>query len=437
MTSMTTTAAAVIGGVDTHADTHYAAALDQVGRLLGTRQFAADAAGYRQLLGWLESFGSVQRVGVEGTGCYGAGLTRFLRGRDVTVVEVNRPDRRARRLRGKSDPLDAEIAARRAMAAYDTAVPKDTATAVESIRVLRLARDGAVKARTAALNQLKDLITTAPDQLRSSLRGKTLRKVAAEAARFRPDMTRLANPVQATKTALRSVGARVVALNGEVAALDRQLGALVGATAPRTMALFAVSTQHAAQLLVTAGGNPHRLRSEAAFAALCAANPIPASSGKTTRHRLNPAGDRDANATLHMIAVLRMRWDPATRDYVTRRTQDGLSKREIIRCLKRYIARQAYHAVTADLAEPATCDDTPKLARVSSEPVELIALDEPAQGLISARRNGEPTFTHVQGIADAMMAALSRGVDLVIPKQLYPDLRESLPPELPPWVKVR
>jgi len=189
--------------------------------------------------------------------------------------------------------------------------------------------------------------------------------------------------------------------------------------------------------LVTAGGNPHRLRSEAAFAALCAANPIPASSGKTIRHRLNPAGDRDANATLHMIAVLRMRWDPATRDYVTRRTEDGLSKREIIRCLKRYIARQAYHAVTADLAEPATCDDTPKLPRVSSEPVELIALDEPAQGLISARRNAEPTFTHVQGIADAMMAALSRGVDLVIPKQLYPDLRESLPPELPPWVKVR
>jgi transposase len=156
--------------------------------------------------------------------------------------------------------------------------------------------------------------------------------------------------VQATKAALRSIGARAVELNAEIAVLDTQLRGLIAAAAPRTMALFAVSTQHAAQLLITAGGNPHRLRSEAAVAALCAANPIPASSGKTTRHRLNPAGDRDANATLHMIAVLRMRWDPATRDYVTRRTKDGLSKREIIRRLKRYIASQSYHAITADLA---------------------------------------------------------------------------------------
>jgi transposase len=346
---MTSTTAAVIGGVDTHADTHYAAVLDQVGRLLGTRQFAADAVGYRRLLDWLESFGPVQQVGVEGTGCYGAGLTRFLRQQQITVVEVNRPDRRARRLRGKSDPLDAENAARRVLAAQDTVVPKDTTTVVESIRALRVARDGAVKARSAALNQLKDLITTAPDQLRENLRGKTLRAVAVQVARFRPDTTRLADPVQATKTALRSVGARVINLNSEIAALDTQLRELVAAAAPRTMALFAVSTQHAAQLLITAGGNPHRLRSEAAFAALCAANPIPASSGKTTRHRLNPAGDRDANATLHMIAVLRLRWDPATKTYAERRTKDGLSKREIIRCLKRYIARQAYHAITADL----------------------------------------------------------------------------------------
>jgi transposase len=253
---MTTAAAAVIGGVDTHADTHYAAALDPVGRLLGSRQFCADGAGYRQLLTWLECFGAVQCVGVEGTGCYGAGLTRFLRRHDVAVVEVNRPDRRMRRTRGKSDPLDAENAARRALAASDTAVPKDTTTIVESIRALRIARDGAVKARTAALNQLKDLITTAPDPLRAGLRGKTLRAVAAEAARFRPDTTRLADPTQATKTALRSVDARVVHLTAEITTLDTQLRGLVAAAAPRTMALFAVSTQHAAQLLVTAGGNP-------------------------------------------------------------------------------------------------------------------------------------------------------------------------------------
>jgi transposase len=349
MTSMTTTSAAVIGGVDTHADTHYAAVLDPVGRLLGSRQFRADGVGYRLLLAWLESFGALRCVGVEGTGCYGAGLTRFLRGNQVIVVEVNRPDRRQRRIRGKSDPLDAENAARRALAAQDTVVPKDTTTVVESIRALRIARHGAVKARSAALNQLKDLITTAPDPLRASLRGKTLRAVAAQAVRLRPSTARLNDPTQATKTALRSIGTRVMNLSDEIATLDTQLRELVETAAPRTMALFAVSTQHAAQLLITAGGNPHRLRSEAAFAALCAANPIPASSGKTTRHRLNPAGDRDANATLHMIAVLRMRWDPATKAYAERRAKDGLSKREIIRCLKRYIARQAYHAITADL----------------------------------------------------------------------------------------
>jgi transposase len=351
MISMTATGEVVIGGVDTHADTHHAAVLDQVGRLLGTREFRANDDGYRQLLAWLESYGPVQCVGVEGTGCYGAGLTRFLSGHHMQVVEVNRPDRRMRRVRGKSDPLDAENAARRALAGAEAAVPKDTTTVVESIRVLRVARDGAIKARTVALNQLKDLITTAPDALRAALRGKPLRTVAVEAGRLRPDSKRLADPIQGTKAAMRSIAARIVELDKEIAALDAQLEGLVTQTAPRTTALLGVSTQHASQLLVTAGANPHRLRSEAAFAALCGASPIPASSGKTTRHRLNPAGDRAANRALHMIAVVRMRWDPATRDYVHRRTKEGLSKREILRCLKRFIARQAYHAITADLTK--------------------------------------------------------------------------------------
>jgi transposase len=347
---MTTTTIGVTGGVDTHSDSHHAAALDQVGRLLGTREFPANPAGYQRLLEWLQSFGSLERIGVEGTGCYGAGVTRFLRHRHLEVIEVNRPNRRSRRVRGKSDPLDAESAARRALAGEDHVIPKDTTTTVEAIRVLRIARTGAVKARTAAYNQLKDLIITAPDCLRESTRGKTLPRVAQESARWRPDMDRLADPIQATKLAMRTIASRVAALNVEIAALDAELDKLVRATAPRTLALLGVGTEHAAQLLITAGGNPQRLRSEAAFAALCAACPIPASSGKTNRHRLNPAGDRDANRALYMIILSRLRYCSRTRAYLSRRQADGLSKRETIRCLKRYVAREIYHAVRLDLA---------------------------------------------------------------------------------------
>jgi transposase len=169
--------------------------------------------------------------------------------------------------------------------------------------VLRIARTGAVKSRTAAFNQLKDLIITAPDSLRETLRDKTLQRVAVESARLRPDTSRLADPTQATKLALRTIAVRAAALNTEITALDTQLGELVTAAAPRTLALLGVGTEHAAQLLITAGGNPERLRSEASFAALCAASPIPASSGKTNRHRLNPAGDREANRALHVITL--------------------------------------------------------------------------------------------------------------------------------------
>jgi transposase len=340
----------VTGGIDTHSDTHHAAALDQVGRLLGTSEFRANPAGYHQLLDWLASFGPITRIGVEGTGCYGAGVTRFLRRHHIHVIEVNRPDRRARRVRGKSDPFDAESAARRALAGEDQITPKDTTTIIEAIRVLRIARTGAVKSRTAAYNQLKDLIITAPDPLRETLRGKTLHRVALEAARLRPDISRLADPTQATKLALRTIAVRIAAHTTEIAALDTQLRKLVTAAAPRTLALLGVGTENAAQLLITAGGNPERLRSEASFAALCAASPIPASSGKTNRHRLNPAGDREANRALYMITLVRLRYCPDTQAYLQRRLTQGLTKQEAIRCIKRYVARQTYHTIRADLA---------------------------------------------------------------------------------------
>jgi transposase len=347
---MTTEQIDVVAGVDTHSNTHHAAVLDPVGRLLATREFRAEPAGYLELLRWVQSFGHITLVGVEGTGSYGAGLTRCLRDHRVRVIEVNRPDRRTRRVRGKSDPLDAESAARRALSGAEKVIPKDTTTIVESIRVLRIARTGAVKARTAAYNQLKDLIITAPEPLRTSLRGKTLHRVSLDAARLRPDTTQLAAPAQATKLALRTIATRISGYNTEIAELDKHLKTLVAEAAPRTLALLGVGVEHAAQLLITAGGNPERLRSEAAFAALCAACPVPASSGKTHRHRLNRAGDRDANRTLYMITISRLRYCPDTRAYIERRQADGLSKPEAIRCVKRYIARQTFRTIRADLA---------------------------------------------------------------------------------------
>lgn len=340
----------VVGGVDAHADTHHAAALDQRGVLLATERFAATPDGYRDLFRWLSGFGKLEVVAVESTGSYAAGLTRYLQSRGVRVLEVNQPHPHARRRRGKSDPLDAELAARAALAGKASAIPKQSDGIVESIRQLRVARQGAVKARSAALAQLKDLVVTAPAPLREQLsEHKTLRAKASRCRRLRPVLGELGCPAQAARFALRSLARRIGLLDEEIAALDRQLERLVKSAAPRTTALLGISTGHAGQLLVSAGQNIERLRGEASFAALCGASPIPASSGKTTRHRLNYGGDRDANRALHLIAVCRLRYCPRTRAYARRRAAEGKSKAEILRCLKRYIARETYNTLSADL----------------------------------------------------------------------------------------
>ena len=342
----------VTGGVDAHTDSHDAAALDERGRLLATQTFATTPQGYCELLAWLKQFGSIAMIGIESTGSYAAGLARYLRSRGVELVEVNRPHSHARRRRGKSDPLDAEMAARAALAGDATAVPKATDGIVESIRQLRVVRDSAVKARSAALCQLADLNVTAPAELRAQLSApKTGRGRATLCTRLRPDGARLDQPAQAAKLALRSLGRRVAQLDEEIGELDRQLASLVATAAPRTTQLLAVSTGHAGQLLVTAGQNIERLGSDGSFAALCGASPIPASSGRTSRHRLNYGGDRNANRTLHMIAVCRLRYCQDTRAYAKRRAAEGKTKPEIIRCLKRYIARQIYQTLQADLAD--------------------------------------------------------------------------------------
>lgn len=337
-----------VGGVDTHGSAHHAAVVDGVGRWLGDREFPATAGGYRALLGWMRArAGAVglSAVGVEGTGAYGAELARVLTAAGVRVVEVDRPDRKTRRFLGKSDPVDAYAAAAAVVSGRARGVPKGRDGVVESIRVLRVARRSAVKARTQAVNQIRTLLVTAPAVVRERLSGLRLNDLVGTLVRSRPGGD-MAEPVTAIRVVLRRLAARYQALDAEIGELDAELGVLVRQAAPVLVELFGVGTDTAGQLLTTAGDNPHRMRSEAAFAHLTGTAPLPASSGKVTRHRLNRGGDRQANNALYVITLSRMRHDPRTQAYVQRRTGEGLSKREIIRCLKRHIAREIYRALT-------------------------------------------------------------------------------------------
>ena len=335
------TMARITGGVDTHLDVHVAAALNDVGGVLGTASFPTTTAGYRQLLEWMSSFGEVVLVGVEGTGSYGAGLSRYLHARSIAVVEVDRPNRQRRRLSGKSDPIDAISAARAALSGSANGSAKTRDGSVEAIRVLRVAKISAHKARTQAINQIHSLICTAPDELRDRLRALPTAELIATCAGLRPGAG--SDVTAATKTTLRALARRVHHLDEEIADLEALIRPLVHATAPELLAHKGVGPDTAAALLVAAGDNPSRLRDEATFARLCGAAPIPATSGKTqNRHRLHRGGDRQANSALWRIALTRMSWDPDTRAYVERRTKEGLSKREVIRCLKRYIARELF-----------------------------------------------------------------------------------------------
>jgi len=335
-------------GVDTHGEVHVACALDQLGRQLATGQAATTPAGYRALLAWARSLGEVTAWGVEGTGCYGAALARFLGGQGQVVLEVNRPDRSARRRQGKSDPVDAEAAARAVLAGQATTIPKTGDHAVEMVRCLRVARATAIKARTQAANALRALLVTAPAELRERLRGLSAAQLASTAAHLRPGP--IVTTTAATKLALRLLGQRYQALDAELAAVDAELDRLTAQAAPGLRQLCGVGPEIAGALLVAAGDNPGRLRSEAAFSMLCGASPIQASSGKTVRHRLNRGGNRQANTALYRIVVVRLRWHQPTRAYLARRTSQGLSKREIIRCLKRYVAREVFAALRADTA---------------------------------------------------------------------------------------
>jgi transposase len=340
--------ARVTVGVDTHKHVHVAAARDQLGRRLGVTIAPASRAGYGELLAWARGLGEVQAWGVEGTGSYGAGLVRFLAASGQRVLEVNRPDRATRRRRGKSDPVDADAAARAVQAGEATGIPKAQNGTVEMVRSLRVARQTAVKARTQAVNAIKALLVNAPTELRERLDGLSTTRLVRQAAALDPG--EVATPTAACMLAVRSLAERYQQLGAEIQLLTGELDRLTLRHAPALRALLGVGPEVAAELLVCAGDNPARLGSEAAFAALCGTSPVEASSGKTRRHRLNRGGDRHANAALHRIVIVRLRWHQPTRDYLARRTAEGKTKKEILRCLKRYIAREVF-AVLRQLAQ--------------------------------------------------------------------------------------
>jgi transposase len=331
---------AVTGGVDTHADMHVAAALDPIGGLLGVQEFPATPAGYARLLGWLGGFGTVCLVGIEGTGSYGAGLARYVTAAGVRVVEVDRSDRQDRHRQGKSDPLDAVSAARAAQSGRAAGAPKGRDGAVEAIRTLLVAKRTARSERTQTINQARALVLTGPDDLRARFAGHAAATLVAGLAALRPRPGDVVG--YTTRIALRELGRRAEFLDAQLERLDELIVPLVTARAPSLLALYGVGPDTAALLLAAAGDHPERLRSEAAWAHLCGTAPIPASSGKVTRHRLNPGGDRQANHALWRIVITRMSSHPPTRTYVERRSKEGLSKKEIIRCLKRYVAREVY-----------------------------------------------------------------------------------------------
>ncbi|MBX9392898.1 IS110 family transposase [Streptomyces sp. TRM72054] len=344
----------VVLGVDTHGEVHVAAVLCPLGQILGTKSFPATAVGYRRLLAWARKLGTVRRAGVEGTGTFGAGLSRYLLAQHVQVFEVNRPDRSARRLLGKSDPLDAQAAARAVLSGRARARAKTGDGPVQSARMFKLAKDSAVKARTQAINQLKAVLVVADPALRERLSDLGNRELFRTCACLSPrdDEGDEDAVAQATRITLRLLAERIEQLTGQIDELNQRLTGLVERHAPQLLAPVGIGPDSAVTLLITMGDNPERLSTEASFAALCGVSPVEYSSGRQSSRRLNHGGDRQANAALHRIVFTRLRHDPRTQAYYERRTQEGKTRREIIRCLKRYAAREVFNLVRTVSTDP-------------------------------------------------------------------------------------
>ena len=336
----------VIIGVDTHKANHIAVAIDAQGARLGCTTISTTLKGYRDLEAWASRFGQIKAFGIEGTGSFGAGLSRELLAKGHEVLDVMRPNRQLRYLHGKSDSLDAESAARSVLNGQATAQAKAQTGSSEMIRHLKVARDSAVKAKSQAMITLKTLIVNAPADLRDTLdrvRGRItlVRHVAA----MRPG--EITSPTASAKRAMRAIARRWLALHEEIEAHDRELDRLVRERAPELMQAHGISTMTVAEMLILVGDNPERIQSEAALAKLCGVCPIPASSGKTNRMRLNRGGNRQANAAIYRVTIVRMRDDERTKTYAARRRAEGKTRREIVRCIKRYIVREIYRALCA------------------------------------------------------------------------------------------
>ncbi len=326
-------------GVDTHKHAHTAALVDRVGGVTETFEFPADPAGYRRALGRVAAHGGVRVWAVEGTGSYGAGLTEFLQACGERVVEVERPGRPRRRNGAKSDTIDAARAAREVLAAKNLIEPRRGGER-EAVRVLLATRNGAVVARTKALNHLQALVVTAPRRLRSRLDELTTTQLVRRAGRLQ---VRADQPIeeQATVRAMRACARRALACEKEAAELEAELQRILTQQVPHLLAEPGVGPISAAAIYL-AWSHRGRIRNDAAFAALAGVAPIPASSGQTTRHRLNRGGDRQLNRALHTITLSRLSYHPETRAYATRRQAEGKTTRDIRRCLKRHLARRIY-----------------------------------------------------------------------------------------------
>lgn len=363
----------VIAGVDTHKDTHYAAVITATSQRLGAAEFRTTPAGYEALAVFIAGFGALAKVGVEGTGSYGAGLTRHLTATGVTVLEVLRPTRQVRRMRGKSDEIDAYAAAETALAGTNCSTPKDRNGHAEAARVVSIARRSAVTGRKDAMLQIRDVLVTAPDVIRSkyrTLQGKSLITALAKTRLGAHDDVTVAH----TLTVLRCLARRVQHLEGEIVDHDKTLLDLVRQINPALIQTTGIGIVSAADLIVAAGDNPDRITSEGAFAALCGTSPVPASSGKTIRHRLNRGGNRTANCALHRIAVVRLHTDQRTRAYAAKLKAAGRTSKEILRCLKRAIAREVYHL----LVNPPAAIDTSQLRPIRQAlalTIETVARD--------------------------------------------------------------
>lgn len=331
----------VTGGVDTHLDLHVAAAVDHLGRVLGTETFPTTSSGYRHLSRWLRSFGPVHAVGVEGTGSYGPALAGRLTAVALKVIEVSRPNPQVRRQHGKSDVVDAIAAARAVLSGQASATAKAHNGPVEALRMLKVVQRSATKSRTQAANQLHTDVATAPDELRSKLRALKTPELVATCAAFRvraEDDSLFA----VTHLAMRELAKHIQLVDEQLARPKIRLSRITAAAAPELVACKGIGPDTASNIRARAGDNPHRLRNERAFALLAGANPIPASSGKTTRHRLNRGGERQLNSALCRIAIVRLATDADTRTYLQRRVSEGKTKIEAVRRIKRYIAREVF-----------------------------------------------------------------------------------------------